>query len=93
MKLEDALESAFARAYKDAEERKAEEEAARQAKVEADALSDAAAHVYDPRPYPEAMPHDPTLYAGTGIGALYGLPDSEHFLAELGDWTLGKETT
>lgn len=27
---------------------------------------------YDPRPVPEATPHDRRMYDGTGIGALYG---------------------
>lgn len=43
---------------------------------------------YDPLPYPEAEPVDLRLYAGTGIGALYGVPGSEDITAELGGWTL-----
>lgn len=109
MNLDELLDSTFARAFKEAEKRKAEEEA-RRVRLAEEALANGA-HVYDPRPYPEAEPADPSMYAGTGIGALYDLPGAgrplattaegeswgwsetspESFLAELGDWTLGKE--
>lgn len=85
------LETAFARAFKEAEERDALLKEKLQQEQEAAALEAMAFHVYDPLPYPEAVPADPRMYEGTGIGALYGIPGSEHFLAELGDWTLGKE--
>ena len=81
------LDTTLARAFKEAEERKEREEAERAARAEAAVLAAAADHVYDPGPEPD----DPSLYEGTGIGALYGLPGSERFLAELGDWTIGKE--
>lgn len=89
MNLDELLDSTFARAFKEAEKRKAEEEA-RRVRLAEEALANGA-HVYDPRPYPEAEPTDQALYEGTGIGALYGFPGSEHYLAELGDWTLGRE--
>ena len=81
------LDTTLARAFKEAEERKEREEAERAARAEAAVLAAAADHVYDPGPEPD----DPSLYEGTGIGALYGLPGCERFLGELGDWTLGKE--
>lgn len=86
MNLADALPTTFAAAWQEAEARKAAAEAEARARDEAMA----AQRIYDPRPYPEAEPHDLTLYEGTGIGALYDVPGCEHLLA-LGDWTLGKE--
>lgn len=88
---EELLTTTFANAYREAEARKAAEEEAARAKAEAEALAAVELHVYDPRPYPEAVPHDPTLYEGTGIGALYDLPGCERFLPELGDWKIGRE--
>jgi hypothetical protein len=85
---EDTLTTAFAQAYREAESRKAEVEALALAKAEAAALEAEGLHVYDPLPYREALPAEPRMYEGTGIGALYGLPGSDHFLAELGDWRL-----
>lgn len=86
--------TAFAEAYREAEARKAQaqvEAAAENARREAAALAVAELHhVYDPRPYPEAEPDDRSLYEGTGIGALYGFPDCERFLPDLGDWTIGR---
>jgi hypothetical protein len=90
---DDLMESVFARAYKDAEARKAEAQAREDRKnAEAEALM-AAEHIYDPMPYPEAEPHDSAMYRDTGIGALYGLPNCERFLPELGDWVLAPRTT
>lgn len=89
--MTDALTTTFATAYRDAEARKAEAEEAARVKAEAEALAAVELHVYDPRPYPEAVPHDPSLYEATGIGALYGLPECERFLPELGDWRIGRE--
>ena len=78
----------MARAYREAERRKAEaEERARASAAAAEALAQAE-HVYDPLPYAEAAPHDPRMYEGTGIGGLYGLPGSEWVANELGDWRL-----
>lgn len=82
---------ALALAYRDAEERKAEREAEAQRRAEEAALAAVAFHVYDPRPYPEAVPSDESLYEGTSIGALYGFAGCEHVGLELGDWTIGKE--
>lgn len=84
-------ETTLARAYREALERQAAAEEAERIAREAEAAAMAELHVYDPMPYPEAEPHDPTLYEGTGVGALYGLPGCEPFLAELGDWRIGKE--
>lgn len=86
-------DTAFAWAYQEAERRKAE--ADEQARILAEAIQAALneEHVYDPLPYPEAAPHDPRLYEGTGIGALYGVPGCERFLPELGDWRLVPRTT
>ena len=43
---------------------------------------------YDPMPYFGAEPQPSAWYAGTGIGALYGLPGSERFLPQLAEWTV-----
>lgn len=52
----------------------------------------ACARVYDPFPEGrESAPIDPTLYAGTGVGFLYGEDDTERFAWELAGWTLQKE--
>jgi hypothetical protein len=48
---------------------------------------DPCSRTYDPWPYPEAEP-DPSLYEGTGIGALYGLPGSEVHAWQLAGWNL-----
>jgi hypothetical protein len=42
---------------------------------------------YNPRPYPEAVP-DPYMYSGTGIGFLYGYPDTEQFAWEMAGWNV-----
>lgn len=47
---------------------------------------------YDPRPYAEAEPADHSLYEGTGIAALYGLPGAEHHLSQLQGWNVRKES-
>lgn len=44
---------------------------------------------YNPMPYPDALP-DPVTYEGTGIGALYGLRDTERFLWQLAGWNIRK---
>lgn len=44
--------------------------------------------VYDAMPYVEALPVPPVMYAGTGIGALYGLPGCEHHTWQLAGWTI-----
>jgi hypothetical protein len=80
--------TAFAQAWNEAEARQAAAEEERRRKEEAAALEAVALHVYDPRPYPEAVPHDPTLYEGAGIAVLYDLPGGERFLPELGDWMI-----
>lgn len=46
------------------------------------------AREYDPLPYPEALPAEPRLYEGTGIGALYGLPETDCHLWQLAGWNL-----
>lgn len=85
---EELLDTTFALAYREAVQvRRAAEEEARQA-AERRAAALAEEQVYDPMPYAEAMPHEPRMYEGTGIGCLYGLPDCERFLPELGDWTI-----
>jgi len=33
-------------------------------------------------------PDDPTLYEGTGIGALYGLPNTDQFAYLMAGWTI-----
>jgi hypothetical protein len=42
------------------------------------------------------LPHDsdplPVLYAGTGIGALYGLGMTPHHAAQLAGWNVRRET-
>lgn len=43
---------------------------------------------YDPLPYKEALPDDLRMYAGTGIGALYGLAESGHHAYQLAGWNL-----
>lgn len=43
---------------------------------------------YDPLPYKEALPDDLRMYAGTGIGALYGLTESEGFSWQLAGWNI-----
>lgn len=48
---------------------------------------------YDPLPYPEAEPHDGSLYEGTGIAALYGLPGGERHAYNLAGWTLVPRST
>jgi hypothetical protein len=106
---EDAPHGAFAYAYAEAQERQAEDEARAAAAALAAQEEDIAlmgARIYDPLPYPEAAPTDIRMYAGTGIGALYGLNgmtttttfvDDEgesHDLPwsyDLEGWTLGKE--
>lgn len=50
------------------------------------------AREYDPLPYPEAMP-DPSLYEGTGIAALYGLPGGEAHAWQLAGWNLNPRST
>lgn len=86
MNLADALPTTFAAAWHKAEARKAAAEEAERARAEA--MADQ--RIYDPLASPEDEPHDLAMYAGTGIGALYEVPGSEHLLA-LGDWTIGKE--
>lgn len=86
-------DTAFAWAWREAEERKAEAEEARRAAAEALAADLAEVRVYDPFPYPEAAPQDPRMYEGTGIGCLYGLPGSERFLRELDDWVVVSRST
>lgn len=46
------------------------------------------AREYDPLPYAEAAPEPAHDYAGTGIGALYGLPGTEEHLWQLAGWNL-----
>ena len=43
---------------------------------------------YDPKPYREATPDDSRMYAGTGIGLLYGLPGSEQHAWQLAGWNV-----
>lgn len=43
---------------------------------------------YDPMPYPEAAPEPAREYAGTGVGALYGLPGTEQHLWQLAGWSV-----
>lgn len=43
---------------------------------------------YDPLPYKEALPSDLRMYAGTGIGALYGLSESEGHAWQLAGWNV-----
>jgi hypothetical protein len=74
-------------AFEEAEKRKAALEAELLAKAQAAAVD----HVYDPNFYPDSEPYDTAFYEGTGIGALYGVPGSEHLLPALGDWRLGRE--
>lgn len=50
--------------------------------------SPACSRDYDPLPYPEAEPVDAKLYAGTAIGALYGLGMTPHHAASLAGWNL-----
>jgi hypothetical protein len=88
-----AANSAFELAYRRAEARKAQAEEEARARQAQEAELAAVEHVYDPLPYPEAEPVDLAMYVGTGIGVLYGLPETEHFAAELGDWTLAPRTT
>lgn len=52
---------------------------------------DACARVYDPQPYPEAVPD--AAYEGTGIGALYGLPGCESHAWRLDGWNLDPRST
>jgi hypothetical protein len=85
------LDTTMAVAFREAEERDALLKEKRQQAEEAAALEAMAFHVYDPMPYPEAEPLDARMYEGTGIGYLYGVEGCEHFAAELGDWTLGRE--
>lgn len=46
---------------------------------------------YDPWPTAEAEPADTTLYEGTGIGALYGVPGSPDITPHLAGWNVRKE--
>lgn len=46
---------------------------------------------YDPWPYAEAEP-DLSLYEGTGIAALYGLPGGEAHAHLLNGWNVRKES-
>jgi hypothetical protein len=87
--VEWAQRTSVARALLDAKEEKAEREAELARRAAEEEAAAHAARVYDPGQEPD----DPTLYEGTGIGALYGLPGSEKYLAELGDWTLGRESS
>lgn len=43
---------------------------------------------YNPLPYKEALPDDLRMYAGTGIGVLYGLTESEGFAWQLAGWNV-----
>jgi hypothetical protein len=69
--------------------------------VHALAGAEACARVYNPTPEPaiksqagrvivtprqRALPAGEALYAGTGIGALYGLPGTTRFLHQLAGW-------
>ena len=80
--------TAFALAYLEAEHLKAEEEARKRKVLEDAAREEWSAHIYDPLPYAEAEPVPTRMYEGTGIGFLYGLPGSERFGSELGDWRI-----
>ena len=82
-------DTAIARAWKEAEQRKADDEARRLAVEEALAKALVELQIYDPL----APPDDPRLYEGTGIGVLYGLPGTERFKAELGDWQIVSRRT
>lgn len=86
-------DTAFAWAWREAEERKAQAEEARRAAAEALAAELAEVRIYDPFPYIDAAPQDTRMYEGTGIGCLYGLPGSERFLPELGDWVVVSRST
>lgn len=48
---------------------------------------------YDPRPYAEALPAESRMYAGTGVGLLYGLPGSEVHAWQLAGWNLAPGST
>lgn len=70
---------------------------------------DACSRRYDPAPYAEAEPVDLKMYAGTAIGALYGIGPAtvirtwlddegntvsvEHELVQLEGWTLAPHST
>jgi hypothetical protein len=43
---------------------------------------------YDPRPHRQAGPDEPRFYEGTGVGALYGLPNTECHLWQLAGWNI-----
>lgn len=62
---------------------------------------------YDPLPYPsiksrsgrivvtarqQALPAKETMYVGTGVGALYELPDTEGHLWQLAGWNVGAQS-
>ena len=51
-------------------------------------FGESCSRLYDPLPVREALPPDLRMYEGTGIGALYGLRDSEGFAWELAGWTV-----
>lgn len=55
--------------------------------------SEPCAREYDPLPYREAEPAEPAMYAGTGIGVLYGLPGSDAFAWQLAGWNLVPRST
>lgn len=79
------MAGSFAEAHQEAERRKAEAEARHRAELEAIAREEWSAHIYDPLPYPEAVP-DPRMFDGTGVGLLYGSRASAHLEPLLGDW-------
>ena len=85
--MSEPFDTAFAAAYREAERVRAEAEAARLRALEVAARAEWDAPIYDPFPYRDAFP-DPRMFDGTGIGALYGLPGSQRFLPELGDWDI-----
>lgn len=67
-------DTAFARAYAEAELRRAEAVARAREKAELAELANDE-HAYNPWPYREAEPTPTDWYLGTGIGRLYGLGD------------------
>jgi len=78
-------QTSFAAAWLEAERVKAKDEAEHRRQLEEAARAEWSAHIYDPLPYAEAAPN-PRMYDGTGIGVLYGLPNSARFVDELKDW-------
>ena len=52
---------------------------------------DPCSRTYNPWPYAEAEP-DPRMYEGTGIGALYGLKDSDRHAWQLAGWNLATQS-